>query len=328
MLVMILRGLNSLAGAQEVPQRIATNGLNEFDLADYCYGAQYRADPGSVSGVEQRIQIPHSRFGYDGMSTSQNAATPHFAYITARYYVQIGPYGDPAECAFKRYLYRLNQQGSFLKEEIDEQRFEQIDSRLRAFARTYQKSNAGKDLGQPNASRADSVGGCLFPMEWGTNAGKDYSLLSVARYGGISNYVIPHYERTLNGEQSNCHAWGERHITNSSITSSSIAIFSLDPSLRFVEDKTYQMGFLFKASPDIQCVKGADSFSRHILVERSVFDTQIRPELQSALRRGSVAAGPADSDGKSRALSFLDSVRLSQEFAALVVGLTEKRGCY
>lgn len=311
----LLVGPHSFARAGESARPIAGDGVNEFDLAGYCYGAQYR-DGADSGGGEQKIPVPDSRFGYDGGSADQGAAGQQFAYITARYSVHIGQYGDPADCEFKRYLYRLDGNGSFRQQALDESAFAQTENRLRAYARTYAKSHAGKMVGQPDGSSVDSVGGCLFPIVWQTIA------------GAIVNYVVPHYERTLSGEPSNCYAWGERHLTNSSITSSEFDSLSIGPDLLFVADKTFQVGFLFKGGSDIQCIKGADAFSHHILITRQVFDAQMRPDLEGALRGNNQKVGsPGSGDGR-KALSFPDSVRLKQEFATVVAGLAEKKGCY
>jgi hypothetical protein len=310
-LLLTLRLTTLSAFAQESPQDIATGGLNEFDLALFCGEAGQHADSGP---------FPASGFGYATLSAG---GVPEFAFVTARYYVETGPYGDPQGCAFRRYLYRLEGE-LFRREEIDKNRFIQIQSSIRSFERTYERLNPGKRLSFPSGSSEDSVGGCLFPIAWYAIGGQDYALLSVAAEAGIVNYVIPQSERRLN---STCQAWGERHLTNSSITSNEIGFLSISPDLLFIESKTYRTGFLLRPSLDFQCFRGGDAFSHHILISRPMFDLKIRPALDNLLLKHNTKLKVADPKGQPKVLTFPDSVRLNQEFAAFVVGLTNEKGC-
>jgi hypothetical protein len=306
--LLMLWSLLSVARAQEGNQIVATGGLNEFDLALFC-------------GETDSGPLPGSRFGY---ATSSTGVAPEFSYITSRYYVQKGPNGDPQGCAFKRYLYRLDKGELFRQEEIDEKKFTQIENGIRSYARTYEKLNPGKRLSAFSVSTEDSVGGCLFPISWYAIESQDYALLSTAAGVGIVNYVIPQYERRL---ASACRAWGERHLTNSSITSSEIGFLSISSDKLFVESKSFQTGFLFKPGLDFQCVRGVDAFTRHILISRRAFDLHVRPGLEDLLLKNSAKLKPADPKGEPKVLPFADSVFLNQEFAAFVVALANEKGC-
>ncbi|WFU42893.1 hypothetical protein QA640_10805 [Bradyrhizobium sp. CB82] len=304
----------SFVCAQEGSPKVATGGLNEFDLAQLC---------GEAGRSSDKNPLPRSRFGY---VPSQTGQAPEFAYVTSRYYVQKGPYGDPQGCEFKRYLYRLDPEGAFKREELDEKRFAQIENDIRAYARSNKQLNGGESPSVPGPSTADSVGGCLFPISWYTIGDRDYALLSVAANGGIVNYVIPQYQRTIDGILSTCDAWGERHLTNSSITSSELAFLSINSALLFVESKDYQTGFLFKPGLDFQCVRGTDSFSRHILISRKAFDAEMRAGLENVLQKNSYKSKISEK-GKRKMLSFFESVFLNQQLAALMARLTEDKGC-
>lgn len=314
---MLVPATSFAESAQEL-QKVATTGLNEFDLASYCYGLEYHYQP--VSGVAPK---PHSLFGY---ATVSSGAAAEFVYITSRYFVQKGPYGDPQGCEFRRSLYRLDK-GGFRRVELDEGAFAQLEQSIRVNARNGEHSHSDKRLTGAGASKADSVGDCLFPIEWRTIGGQDYALLSIVVDGAVVDYVTPHYERALSGRPSTCAAWGERHLTNSSIVSSGIGFLAVDADRLFVESMRYQTGFLFKSGLGFQCVEGSDAFSRHILIRRDVFDAEVRPGLEEILDKNEYKSKVATSGGEQKILSFQESVFLNQEFAAFANALTAEKGC-
>lgn len=322
--MLLLWGQISFVYAAGSQQKVTTEGLNEFDVAGFCYGAEYREAPeqGSFNGDSKEILLSRSQFGFTNL-LGQKPDTWEFAYITARYYVRLGPNGDASDCVYRRYIYRLNNEGYFKAEKINESKFAQIKNSFYA----YMQLNPNKKLGRPSKSSGDSVGNCVFPIEWHAIDGKDYALFSISRYGGIVDYITPHYEREPSGAPSACYAWGERHLTNSSITWHSFEFQSVAPDILFVESKKYQTGFLFKAGLDFQCVRGGDVFTHHILISRTYFDSEVRPRLESILRKDNIKFGFGEAADKPEIATFLDSVRLNQEIAAFVVGLTEKKGC-
>ncbi len=308
----------STAYAEGDLQKIAADDLNEFDVAASCYGAEYTYEAAPAGPADKRYQRPESRFGY---VSGSSGGKPEFVYIASRYYVHTGPYGDPGGCEFRRTLYRLTDKNLFKREAIDEAEFARIKSELEPGRRAYTRSNPGKMFGRPQLGPADSVGDCLFPIQWYSLLGQDYALLSVVRGDtGVVDYVRPHYQRAFDGNPSTCLAWGERYLTNSSIVSSEINFLPLNGDLLFVEMANYQKGFVFKPGPDFQCIPGRDVFSRHILVKKKLFDAEIRPGLEEVFS----GRKPADASG---VVSFLDSVFLSQEFAATVAGFAEEKGC-
>jgi hypothetical protein len=319
--LMMLGVAVSSGHAQEGLQKTAANDLNEFDVASSCYGAEYTYETAPSSPADKKPQRPESRFGYVNGSSGGNAGKPEFVYIASRYYVHVGPYGDPDGCEFRRTLYRLTDHNLFKREEIDENQFARIKSELEPGRRAYSRSNPGKMFGRPELGPADSVGGCLLPIQWYTLLGQDYALLSIVHgNAGIVDYVRPHYQRAFDGNPSTCMAWGERYLTNSSIISSEINFLPINGDLLFVEMVNNKKGFLFKAGPDFQCIPGLDIFSFHILVKKKLFDAEIRPGLEEIFSGKKTAGG-------SGVVSFLDSVFLSQEFAALVTGFADEKGC-
>jgi hypothetical protein len=325
--LMMLSVATSSAYSQGDLQKTAASDLNEFDVASSCYGSEHSDESGSADQVEtsKKRNVPESRFGYVRLSTEQNAGNREFVYITSRYYVHTGPYGDPAGCVFKRYLYRLKDRNLFKREEVDENGFSRTKSELDLARRAYERSSPGKIFGKAELGARDSVGDCLFPIHWYTLRGQDYALLSIVHgNSGIVDYVIPHYQRTFSGNPSTCFAWGERHLTNSSIISSEINFLSTGADLLFVEMTNYQKGFLFKAEPDFECFAGQDIFSFHILVKKKFFDIEIRPGLEEIFLKKKPSVSFGD---EPNVLSFLDSVSLSQEFAALVTGFAVEKGC-
>ena len=146
--------------AQEGQGRIATGGLNEFDLARPC-GQEYR----------RGVPVSNERFGFASLSTGQ---APEFVYITSRYYVEQGPRGDASDCKFKRYLYRLDKAGRFKQQEIGAKRFAQLYNDLQTNERTFEQSNPGQylDPSLRESGEKDSVGGCLLPFYWQRSAAK------------------------------------------------------------------------------------------------------------------------------------------------------------
>jgi hypothetical protein len=304
-------GATSHVLAQEIERRIASGGLNEFDLALWC--GDWSAAPGS-----------DSRFGFATLSTGQ---APEFVYIASRSYVQLGPHGDPGDCKFKRYLYRLDKAGLFKREEIGEQRFVKIERDLQSFEQSFERSNPGKELYPALRSPADvgSVGGCLFPISWQKIGGQSYALLSIAALGGIVNYVVPHYA----DRSSDCNAWGDRRLANSSIVSAGIDFLSIDigHDLFFVESQQFRMGFLFKPNLDFQCLTGDDEFSDHILISRWTFDTEVRPALNDLIGKHAAKWQLSQSSTDPDVLSFSDSAFLNHEFATFVKDLAKKKGC-
>lgn len=195
--VLIMLSLTILSAyAQEDQQRTAANDLNEFDVASSCYGAEYSYEPGPIAQNDaSKHDRPESRFGYINLPAGQNAGRPEFVYITSRYYVHVGPYGDPGGCEFRRYLYRLKESNLFRREQVNENGFSRIKTELELGRRAYERSNPGKIFGKPELEASDSVGDCLFPIHWYTLRGQDYALLSIVHgNAGIVEYVVPHYE--------------------------------------------------------------------------------------------------------------------------------------
>jgi hypothetical protein len=299
--------------AQEGEGRIATGGLNEFDLARSC-GQEYR--PG--------VPLANRRFGFASLSTGQ---APQFVYITSRYYVELGPHGDPGDCKFMRYLYRLDKGGSFKREEIGAKRFAQIYSDLQTNTRIFEQSNPGQYLDPTlrESGDRDSEGGCLLPIYWQKIRSQTYALFSIAAGVGVISSVVPHYAN----RDSDCNAWGERRLDNASVYSDGVHFLSVNvaPDLIFVESNRFQMGFLFKPDVDFQCLKGDDAFSEHILISRKTFDLEVRPHLDALIKKRAAKWQLSLSSNEPEVLSFADSVFLSHEFSTFLEGLATKKGC-
>lgn len=315
----------SLAYSQGNPEKIAESGLTEFDIASYCYGAEYSNASGPGDQPDPTSKHSESRFGYISPSDEQkNAVKQQFVYIASRYYVQIGPYGDPGDCEFKRYAYRLTPDDLFTREELDEKKFARVKTDLEAARRAFAQSNPGKIFGLPDPGPSDSIGNCLFPIYWYRLHGEDYAIFSTVRQSvGIIGYVIPHYQRALSGKPSNCLAWGERHLTNSSIISNKVKYLPIDDGHFFIETAENK-GFIFKTGTEFECFKGRDIFEFHILAKKRFFDAEIRPSLERTLLKQKQTT---NSEGKDAVLSFIQSVSLSQEFATLVAGFAKDKGC-
>jgi hypothetical protein len=309
-------GRSSFAEADQRSLKIASEYLNEFDLARYC--AQAGGDLGSRP-------IPRRKFGY---TTSPTEQAPAFAYVTSEYYAQLSRFGDPQECQFKSYLYRLGKNGRFTQEEIDEKKFAQLANNIRAYERSYEQSNPGKRLGVPIAARLDSIGGCLFPIYWYTFGGREHALISLANRAAFTNYVIPPGYREMDGSPSACNAWGERHLTNSAIASGGLGFLEISPETFFVELEEYKRGFIFRAGSDFQCTKATDAFSLHVLISREAFDADVRPRLEGVLKKYNYQSKMVTSyDGQTKVLPFSDSVFLNQEFATFIDNLAKEKGC-
>jgi len=99
---------------------------------------------------------------------------------------------------------------------------------------------------------------------------------------------------------------------------------SLGDDLLFVEMANFKKGFLFKVGSDFQCFGGHDIFSLHVLVKKNFFDAEIRPGLEDKFIKKKPVANSGD---EPKVLSFVESVSLSQEFAALVTGFARGKGC-
>lgn len=301
--------------AQQSNQQIATGSQNEFDLAQFCVEFPDLDD----------LPLPKSLFGYVSL---QQGHEPDFAYISSQYYAEKGPDGFPHGCQFKRYLYRLNEGRDFRREEIDEKRFQEIAVNLQAYARKYRQLNPGKSLGLPGDFTVDSVGGCLFQIYWYSIGGKEYALLSLTR-AGIVEFVDPDLQDAADEHSASCNAWGGRRLTNSSVTSTKdLAVLPVKADLLFIEWRRYQKGFLFKPGVDLQCVKAADAFSLHLLIDRKMFNAEMRPALERLLQKSSSKLSREKSDNGARVLTFAESITLNEQFANVVARIAKTKGCY
>jgi hypothetical protein len=311
--LIVIGGATDQAPAQEIQRRIATAGLNQFDLAGWC-------------GREDRPGAPFSdsRFGFVSLSTG---GAPEFIYIASRYYLQLGPHDEVGYCKFRRYLYRVDKAGAFKREEIGEKRFAQLEKDLQTYGQAFEKSNPGQRLNPTltTIGDRDSVGGCLLPISWQRIGSQTYALFSIVAIVGITDYVVPHSER----RSSDCYAWGDRRLANTSILSDELSFLSINVrhDLFFVESPRFKMGFLFKPDLDFQCLKGVDTFSQHILISRRAFDLDVRPGLNDLIKKRASKWQLSQSSAEPDVLSFSDSVFLSQEFAAFMEGLAIEKGC-
>jgi hypothetical protein len=245
--ILLTFGLSTNLHTEEAQKKIASGGLNEFDAARFCSGATYVSEPDLAKrdDAPKGLHVPRSRFGF-ASPDSQKGGASEFLYVTSQYYVRVGPSGDPAGCEFKHYLYRSTKGNLFKEEEIDEKKFSELVGALGVFEQTYRRRSGvkttGKLFGEADTSEADSIGGCLLPIQWFLFRGKFYALFSLSQLG-VVQYVIPHYERGPDGSPSTCNAWGERHLANSNIISGWLLFFPLSSDFLFVELREYQKGF-------------------------------------------------------------------------------------
>ena len=155
--------------------------------------------------------------------------------------------------------------------------------------------------------------------------GQSYALFSLPAGVGVVRYVVPHYAN----RDSDCNAWGDRRLANTSIFSDAVRFLSVNvkPDLFFVESYRFKMGFLFKPNVDFQCLIGDDAFSEHILISRKTFDLEVRPGLDDLVKKRASKWQLSQSSNKPEVLSFADSVFLNQEFATFLEELATKKGC-
>jgi hypothetical protein len=313
----------ALSFAADATQNVASEPFNEFDLAGYCHGAQYRTDDGgqSFNQNSEKFDIPHSEFGY--LTVGKAPDKFELAYISSQFHVETGPRGDPGDCTFKRHLYRIDGAGQFSAEELDKNRYAQIRNEFRA----NRKAHFSADASIRSAISGDSVGHCLFPIEWHQISGQGYTLFSISRDASIVDNVTPSYQEPASDDVSACNAWGERHLTNSAVTWNTFEYYQSKSGLLFVDSTKYHVGFALKPNVDFQCVKGADAFSHHLFVSKAFFDSQIRPKFEEILKKHLVAGKKTLLHNEAKSVNFIESSVINHEFSVLLANLAEQKGC-
>lgn len=279
---------------------IASMPLTQFDLNKFCWGA----------GRTDKSEIAEGAFGL----LSNQSGDKSFVYVTSTYNANVGQDGDITLCDHNYTKYELKN-GNLQRTQIDDRTFSELKSTLGA----YEDQNS-KRFTSFLASEETDIEGCLFPIYWYPSQGGEYTVLSIAGDGFISGVVFPRDAFPLN-PASTCDAWGDQQVALYSVISNIISSFSISDTKTFVELLEDETGLIFDPTRQLQCVRRNDALLAHVIVERKLFESLLKPKLLQTY------AALTDKQQRNGVLPFEDSLKISAAFAQDVVTFAKSKGC-